>query len=633
MNIKYTYITKQIELKTILKEIEELKKESFISLDVETSGMESRRDNIRLVQLKINNNIYILNIETLEMKYLVYILNLLEEKEVTFILQNAKFDLKFIYHNINIMLSKVYDSMVAESVISGAKLKYSSLVVLLKKYLGVVLDKEVRLDFVEKDTITEEMLIYSALDVEYLYDLLLKQYEEVVNLKLVKVINLEMKIIPAVAKMEYDGITFNKDKWIALSELSLKNKEIYYSLMLDSIWNSFMSSNGKIENAFVLFEKFNIPVKTKKLRVLLESITDLSNVEDYWREHFNVSSIKQVRTALNLCSIPVDNLKEATLSAIEDKYEIVSTLLEYKSWDKKCSTYGIEYLNYISDITGKIHAEFNQNGTETGRFACSKPNLQQVPTDTVDGVALWRECFISSEDYLIISVDYSQQEYKIVGELSGEPKIIDAYKAGIDMHTATASIIYDVPIEDVDSKQRYDGKTINFGLLFGMTKWGLAKKLLVTKPKAQRFIDKIIKGYPIFAEFRRQAEEIIFENMYSRTMLGRIRFFKPKKVFEVDERFDLYKARILREGFNHIIQGTAADMLKLALMYSYYDNPFGEDFRVLLLIHDEIVVEAKEEIIDEAKEFLISCMDRAFEYFVKEIKSGVNAQVKESWTK
>ena len=121
----------------------------------------------------------------------------------------------------------------------------------------------------------------------------------------------------------------------------------------------------------------------------------------------------------------IDNFQKKTLEALKDKYEIVGYILDNKAWAKKLSTYGIDYLKHIHPVTGRIHAEYNQNGTKSGRYSCSSPNLQQVPNDVIDGKCLWRECFLPTNDNIFLASDYSQQEYRIVGQITGEERIIN----------------------------------------------------------------------------------------------------------------------------------------------------------------------------------------------------------------
>jgi len=791
----YQYIVSLTDLSPLLKELEQLSNFKEIPLDIETWGLDSRTDKLRLVQLNINNSIYILNMEVLDMKYLKYVLQILNSKESVYIVQNGKFDLKFIYHNTGVKLNNVYDLMIAESVITGAKNKYASLSYLLKKYLNIKIDKETRLDFIESEVITQEMLIYASMDVLYLSSIKEEQMKVIEKLRLSDTADLEMKIVPAVAKMEYDGVGFDSKKWLEIYKLSIVKKQESEEVVMKGLWKTFLENNKDTPpNAYELFILFKIPVKTKKLTATLESVVAIELMWELWRNNFNIGSHLQLKEALLLCGVEVEDTAKATLLE-KDEFEVIKYILDYKEWSKKVSSFGEEYLSNIDKTTGRIHADFIQNGTETGRFSCvpietslafsaegwkhyselnigdeilgydiennsyvwtkvkylhakedfvgklslesseiflectedhrwivksnilktadkltdadelllyptmnvsqvnnyqnvsksyrwkkerktlvwcpetecgtwvmkqgneicvtgncSRPNLQQVPNDKLTeeilcdanhpwiGRYMWRECFIPTEGYIMVTADYNQQEYKLVGQVTREPKIIDAYASGVDMHTATASVIFGVSTSDVTPVQRNIGKTVNFGLLYGMSSWALSKRLGIKQHEGEKLYNKIISGFPVFSKFKELAENKILTAMQSRTMTGRIRFFKERVAFDDVKEYTKYLAKVKREGFNHIIQGTAADMLKLALYYTYIDNPFGESFRTLLLVHDEIVTEAKEEIQNEAKEFLVNCMDRAFAHYITliDFQDGakrVDAVIKPYWSK
>jgi DNA polymerase-1 len=629
MSIEFNYIDDETKLTRILKKLMLIGYNYYIGFDTETSGIDERVDSLRLAQFSIDDDIYILNMEKLDMKYLKYVLELLIEKDTIFIIHNSKFDIKFIYHNTRILIEKVFDTMVAESIITGCSNNYAGLDYLLDKYLSIKINKEIRKKFLDSD-ITNEMILYSAIDVKHLFDLMNKQMVEITKLKLVETLDLEMRVVTPTAKMEYDGIYLDGDMWVGLSELSEKGIVETEKEIKDSIWNRVKIP---YENAYDFSQKFGIKITTKRDRHILEKVTDIDYIKEWWYNNFNINSRIHVMSALNHLGISLPNFQKKTLESFKSKDKIINSILENKVWAKRISTYGADYLKYIHPITGRIHSEFNQNGTKSGRYSSSSPNLQQVPIATIKEKCLWRECFLPGEEHIFLASDYSQQEYRTVGQITGEDKIINAYLNNLDLHANTASIIYDVNIDDVTSEQRYVGKTINFGLLYGMTKWGLARNLNISVKSADVLMSKVLSGLPKFSHFKYTAEKLILKNMYSRTMLGRIRFFERQIIFEDNMEYDKYIARIKREGFNHIIQGTAADMLKLAFAYTFERNPFGELFKVVLLIHDEILAEVHESIQYEAKEFLEKCMSDAFYYFVPDIPTKIDARLIKAWSK
>ena len=627
--MEFIYIEDETNLGIILKDIEKLNNNSRVSIDTETYGLDARIYGLRLVQLKISNTIYILNIEKLNKKYLKYILELLVDKDSLFILQNAKFDLKFLYFYGEVLLHKIYDTMVAESIIAGCKVKYPSLDYLLMKYLNVTVDKNIRLNFIDSD-ITNEMLIYSALDVKYLEDIMTLQLEKISELKLENTLNLEMRVVPATAMMEWNGIYLDENKWTELAKYS-ENEVIESTKKIkDSIWERV---NKDYKNSYEFIISFDIRITTKKLKAELESIEDVNHIKTWWYENFNVNSRNNMIAALDKLGIKLPNFQAGTLEEFKDKDTIVASILNMKTWEKKASTYGIKFLENIHPVTGKVHSEFNQNGAETGRYASSKPNLQNIPKDSEEDRILWRDCFNPQPDFVYILSDYSQQEYRIIAQVTGEDTIINAYLNDVDLHANTASIVFNIPIEKITPEQRYVGKTINFGLVYGMQAFKLSKELNITIKEAEILMNKIISGMPKFFYFKEQVEEFVIKNLYSRTMLGRIRFFDEKLIFRDNKDHDRYINSLKKEGFNTVIQGTAADMLKLAFVYVFERNPYKEKLKVILLIHDEIVLECHKDIADDAKVFVEDCMREAFEYFVTVVPIKIDAKIKDAWSK
>lgn len=627
--MNYIYINNNDKINLILKNIIDLNFNNVVGFDTETSGLDHKLDKLRLAQFEINDSIYILNIEEMGTRYLKYILELLIEKKTIFIVVNGKFDIKFILENTGVIIPQVFDLMVAESVITGSRKLYASLAYLLDKYLDVQMDKSIRDDFRSK-IITNEMLLYSALDVKYLKAVMNLQLKKINELQLNKVSELEMRIVPATAKMEFDGIYLDKDKWTELLMKSRGEVVLNTKKIKDDIWTRV---KFEYANAYEFVTKFEIRISTKKLKAELESIADKEHIKTWWYENFNVNSRLNMISAFKMLGIDLPNFQMKTLERFKDKDRIVKYTIDLKLWAKKDSTYGLSFLKNIHSLTGKVHSEFNQNGTETGRYSSAKPNLQNIPILVIDGKCLWRECFLPSKEHVMLASDYSQQEYRIVGQITEEDKIINAYINNIDLHTNTACIIYSITPDEVTEEQRFVGKTVNFGLLYGLTAFGLARNLNIKMVDASLIMKKVLSGLPKFVIFKKKVEEFVTKNHFSRTMLGRLRFFDDEIVFKDHKEYDKHIGKLKREGFNHIIQGTAADMLKLAFAYVFEENPFGEKFKVILLIHDEIVAEVHKDVADAAKIFLEGCMEKAFSYFVTVVPININAKIINAWGK
>jgi len=254
-------------------------------------------------------------------------------------------------------------------------------------------------------------------------------------------------------------------------------------------------------------------------------------------------------------------------------------------------------------------------------------NLQNIPR--VNG---YRECFIAPDEYKWISADYSQQEFRLAGAISGERVIIDAYKAGADMHTATASLIYDKPLDKIEKQERFIGKTANFTIVYGGTEYALGKNLGLSEEQSVKILKAFHDGYPIFSEFKKSAEKSILNLGYSTTVLGRRRYNEPKPIYQTNQEYMKYINKQKREGFNHIIQGTAADITKIAMLMNIpKNNPFGDKLKMLIQVHDELNFEAHESIVDDAVAFIREEMLKAERPFLGEIPASVDISVGDHW--
>ena len=356
-------------------------------------------------------------------------------------------------------------------------------------------------------------------------------------------------------------------------------------------------------------------------------MTDIDNVRDWLQEKFNVGSSKHINSILNILGVKVDNTNEKTLFPHAGK-EVVSKLLAIREVAKQVSTYGLKFLENINPTTGRVHTEYFTGGTVTGRFSSSSPNLQNIPTQ-----GGFRECFVPADGYSFISCDYSQQEYRLSGAISRDDTIINAYKNGSDMHTATAAIQFGIPFSEVKKEQRNVGKTMNFAILYGSSEWGLHKNLKVPVEKAKEMITKFFEGYPKLSVFKTMAEAKILELGYSCTPMGRRRYNIPKPMFTDSKQFVKWQEQVKREGFNLIIQGGGADILKLAMINIAKKNPWGDKFRMLLQIHDELLVEVHNSIKDEAILFIETEMRDAEQPFLGEIPAVVEARITTRWEK
>ena len=615
--------------------IEDTMATEFISLDTETSSLDTITCKFYLFQVRVNEQVYIFNAIEEGQELFTKIIEFIKSSGKIIIAHNAKFDLKIIYRFSNILLTDIFDTMIVEAVIgNGLNRKWSSLIELVEKYALVLITKEVRKEFYSEDfdgVITNDMYIYACQDVMYLEEIRKYQVEKLEELKLMRVLDLEMRLVPVITSMEITGVLIDEKKWKQLESIAREESEKCKNALLDYFIETVKI--GEATSALEVVDTINIKdingVKGAGGRVgarkSLELITDSDAIVDFFRNNLNINSSTQLLILLNRAGIAVKATNEKVLKKFRNKYVAVDMLLTYREWGKKISTYGLSFLKSVHPETGRIHSDFNQMGTYSGRFSSSKPNLQNIPAEKA-----YRECFIAREGYKIVAIDYSQQEYRLAGDISKDPIIIESYKNKVDMHTATACILYNLKPEEVTKEQRTHAKTMNFAILYGTSDYGLAKTLGVTENEANSMKMKIISGYPRLFKHKDMVEEFVVDRKYSKTLLGRIRFFKEQTIY-----FDYEKeiAQIRREGYNHLIQGTAADMTKLAMIYVYNENPYGKGLRMLMPEHDEIVAEVKEDILDEGYQFICDMMIKAGAFFMKHIETVVEGTKGDCWTK
>ena len=601
----------------------------IIGADIESTGLDWILDKILLFQLKMQEDIYIVDVRRLGYKALTELVNALHKEDITLIFHNAKFDMKFLAHATNILLTNIYDTMTVEVVLNAGKGKaFYSLSELAEKYTDIIMEKTARKDFIDfpdDKPFTEIMLQYSALDVIVLPEIYNGQMAEAEQTKQVPVVKLENDLLPVVAKMERDGIRLDVEKWLTLEKASIEIRNRLTDKLLETIVDFIV--NLEAENGLKLAEKVKIPVTGKARRAALESVTDLSTLRGWVLEKFNVKSPHQMKAVINLMGIPAEDTNAKTIEEFAE-FPIIKQLLEIREVNKQIDSYGTNVVELIHPVTGKIHTEYYTVGTRTGRFSSSKPNMQNVPRE-----GGYRECFLPDEDYVFVGIDYSQQEYRLAGAVSRDPRIIDAYKHGSDMHTATAQILYEK--DKVTKEERTRGKSVNFAILYGSTEYGLKYNLEVSIHEASRIIKEFWEGYKNLSAFMEKAGELILARGYSSTPIGRRRYNLPAPTFMNSYELDKWRKRVLREGRNHIIQGGGADIIKIAMVEIFKTNPFGDKLRLCLQIHDELVAQIHKSIKEEGALFIKNVMEEVESRFLGEIPAVTEGwdEFKERWSK
>ncbi len=612
----------------------DLSKTTIIGLDTETSSLDVFSARFLLLQLNINNKIYIIDPTGIGNDNLKYIISLIKDSNKTCVGHNIKFDIKVLKKNTGIILTKVFDTMVVENVIrAGLGDNFPSLADLARNYVGVVLEKDTRNKFIDAYAVTQDMLIYSALDVKYLLDIYNAQRNLLELHKLEEVANLENKLVPAVADMEYNGIRIDVNLWKQLNDTAEKKVNDLRMEIIDKIATK-VSELSKNENALDVINLLKITVKTQKEKNTLGLLTGKESIYNSIKKYFNLNSNQQVQTVLQYIGIPVNSNRSDDLEKLKNESPLIEKILEYKYYYKRLESFGNDFIQKINPITNRLHANFNQIGTATGRWSSDNPNLQQIPRkEENNDNSRYRDCFIASAGYKLLTVDYDQAELRLLGAVSGEEEFIKAYNNNIDIHTLTATHIFHKSLEEVTKDERWVAKQVNFAIVYGSTEYGLNYNFGIPIDEAREHLNNFFLAYPRIKNFMRMAGEKIWELKYSITPFGRKRFFEDKVLFNDPKEYYKYKNSVIRKGNNHIIQGGSADILKLAFVDIYYNNPFGDGLKILMSVHDEGVFEISEDIIDEAIPFVIKKMEENEQRFLGPIPAAVDYKIGNTWSK
>ena len=298
------------------------------------------------------------------------------------------------------------------------------------------------------------------------------------------------------------------------------------------------------------------------------------------------------------------------LEKIRDKHPVVEQILEHRQLVKLKGTYVDALPALVNPRTGRVHTSFNQAGSVTGRFSSSNPNLQNIPIRTELGRQI-RRAFVAKEGWQLLAADYSQVELRVLAHISGDPTMLASFARGEDIHASTAAAIYGVPLDEVTKDQRRVAKMTNFAISYGVTSFGLADRTELSTPEAETFIKAYFETYPKIREYIEETRQRAREQGYVETLLGRRRYFpelRPGARVSHNAREQAYRMAI-----NAPIQGTAADILKVA-MKNLWDElgERGLRARMLLQVHDELVLEVPQEELDEVTDLVIRTMEGAF---------------------
>ncbi len=632
MDHTVSYIVNDDTALTALKELENFRK---VCLDLETTGLDSRIARPRLVQIcdsspKAESRVvYVFDLFKVSEDSTKKLLELIDSREML-IGHNLYFDLQFLLNMGLDYKGKIFCTMIAERCLrAGFKEKKfspkiqkayfadvsNSLKAVAERRLDLEIDKSQQVSDWSKEQLDTEQVEYAAGDVAILPAIASSQLAELTEENLLGVFGLESKIINTVAKMSYTG--FNVDV------IKLKALEARIKQELDELTKLFCEDLDR-----------RLPDDSKLPRDLSGAISVSKNA----RKGFNPGSGAQVLKCFDAIGIETPRSitsGKPTLSQIElaEFNSQDETLLLYRKRTKVETKLGHvqKLLDNIHPLSGRIHSGYRQLGSNSGRFtssgskrvAASKRktefaiNCQQVPREKA-----FRECFIATPGYKLIVCDFSQIELRLGAELIPIPQMMKAFLEGKDLHTVTASLIYQCNFDEVTKEQRQSGKTMNFALLYGMgykkyRTYSAQSGTVLSYSEAKLEHAAFHRAYPALKTWHKSMADLVSDGWtYSRTATGRRRLLS-------------YDDASMMVACNNIIQGAGADILKIAL--SYLVKHLSDECRLIACVHDEIVIEAKHDKVDHYKTILEDCMKQGGEKILKEVPVLADAASGDNW--
>lgn len=572
---------------------ERLSGEKFLGFDTETSELDPRDGVLRLVQLSNGRDTIVVDLfkfakygDIKEIKELEPLRKLLAAKRPVKIAHNAKFDAKWVGHHLGVDVGGTFDTMLASQLISaGDQDRRHSLADVAAFFLGAEVDKAEQVSDWTAETLSDSQIEYAAKDAAIVVPLREKLSERLKADGLERVAEIEFDCVTPIARMELNGFHIDKECWREqLSRVKGEQETIAYELQ----------------------EMLSAGVAQASL---------------FGAAQINLDSQAQVSDALRNLGVPIpDSTRAWQLQPLAKDYPVIGKLLEYRGVAKALTSFGENILEFVDPRTGRIHADFRQIGAPTGRFSCSRPNLQQIPHGPE-----YRKCFRAEEGNTLIVADYSQIELRILAEFSGDEKFIDAFRSGQDFHASAASQVFGVPVADVTAEQRSFAKRLNFGVVYGIGAQRLATITGFSEREAENVLRKYFATYRGLDEWLRAAGERAVIERSGRTAAGRMARFR----FDEDDRGQIASTR--RNGKNMPIQGTSADILKRALAI-LHEAIRGSSAMLVNIVHDEIVVECSESEAEITSSRLKDSMTSAAGEFIKRVPVVVDVSVSKEWS-
>jgi DNA polymerase I len=504
-----------------------------------------------------------------------------ESETIEKIGQNLKYDIK-VLHKYNVQVKgKYFDTMLAHylinpdmrhnmDVLSEAYLNYSP--VSITELIG----KKGKNQLSMRDVPLEQQTEYAVEDADITFQLAQHFRPELAEAKTEELFNtIEIPLLQVLADMELEGINLDK-------------------AFLDSLSDDLNSDIKRLENSIYeqAGEEFNI-ASPKQLGEILFNKLKL------------VDKPKKTKTGQYSTS-------EDVLSYLAKDHDIIQNVLDYRGLSKLKSTYVDALPEQIEESTGRVHTDYMQTVAATGRLSSNNPNLQNIPIRTERGRQVRKAFVPRDENHTLLAADYSQIELRIIAALSEETTMIEAFKNGEDIHASTASKVFNVPIDEVTREQRSNAKTVNFGIIYGVSAFGLSNQTDLSRSEAKELIETYYKTYPKLRNFMGEQIDFARDNGYVQTVLGRRRYLK-----DINAGNQIVRGAAERNAVNAPIQGSAADIIKIAMINIHKKLSNGDyKTKMLLQVHDELVFDVYKPELEELKVLIKSEMENAYKLAV-----------------
>lgn len=556
-----------------------------LGVDTETTGLDPYRSRVRLLQIATPERVFIFDLFKFDALSNPALREILSDTSTTKILHHAKFDMKMLLHHFGLEVRGVFDSLLASQLISAGRSEGShSLAGVADRYLGVSLDKTQQVSDWSVE-LNRLQLEYAARDATLLLPLRERLEQKIVELGLEETAKIEFECVLPLAAMELAGMPIDAECWRKLVAGIERAHEI-------------LSSDLKRELA-----------------------SGVQQMTLFGEASINLDSPAQIIDALGRMGIKVEGTRNLELQPLAAEHPVIRKLLEYRSVQKALSSYGETLLEHIHPLTGRLHSDFHQIGAMGGRMSCSNPNLQQIPNTPE-----YRSCFRAPALRKIVTADYSQIELRILADWSQDTALVKALMSGEDLHSVTASQMFDVPLEKVSREQRAAAKQLNYGLMYGLGAQGLAARIDCQAEEAEKLIRKYFAAYSGVAAWLRDAADRAVRDRQTRTRAGRLICF----TFDPEDRAQL--ASTQRVGKNAPLQGSNADIIKRALCL-LYDSLKSFDARIINCVHDEVVVEVAEPEAEECARLIEREMTAAAREFIRSVPVTVETVISDAWLK